>query len=257
MMIRTVLERLSRKVVLRRRLPSRLGGDQLFVSPDSALRCWKRNLDSAWGDLFAFAEEFVNKGDVVWDVGANVGMLTFPCAFRAGSAGRVIAIEPDVFLVNLLRQSASNMSPERAAVVVLPVAVSNSIGIASFHIARRGRSTNYLASLPGSSEAGGVRETVSVITVTLDWLMEQLPKPNVLKIDVEGAEFNVLAGATRLLTEAKPVILCEVSRENEDACTEILRSHGYNLYDFDNRGRGRLEKAPFSTLAINEGRRAR
>jgi FkbM family methyltransferase len=52
--------------------------------------------------LFDFSEKFARTGDVVWDVGANVGMFTFACAFRAGSSGHVVAIEPDAFLVDLL-----------------------------------------------------------------------------------------------------------------------------------------------------------
>jgi FkbM family methyltransferase len=240
-------------MVLQRRLPPRLGGDRVFVSPDSSLSYWRRNLDLVGKDLFDFAEEFVREGDVVWDVGANVGMFTFASAFCAGSSGCVVAIEPDIFLVDLLRMSAASMSENRAKVVILPAAASESLCIADFHIAKRGRSANYIATSIGSSQTGGVRETVSVIAITLDWLMERLPLPRVLKIDVETAEAIVLAGAEQLLSKAKPVILCEVSEENQNACTRILKSHGYSFFNFENRLGGKIEMAAWSTLAIVEG----
>jgi FkbM family methyltransferase len=251
-MLRTLLERLSRKRVIRRRMPARLGGDPVMVSPDSALRYWKWNLDACEKMLFDFAEEFVRSGDTVWDVGANVGMFTFAGSYRAGAAGRVVAIEADIFLADLLRRSASLASIGRANVIVLPVAVSDSLGIMEFHIAKRGRCSNYLASLSGGSQTGGVRETVQVMTVTLDWLMERLPPPRVIKIDVEGAEALVLAGANTLISKVHPVILCEISEQNVDTCSSLLKSQGYTLYDMENRSRGPIEKAAFNTLAVFE-----
>jgi FkbM family methyltransferase len=202
--------------------------------------------------LFDFAEQYVQPGDTVWDVGANVGLFTFASSYRAGAAGQVVAIEADIFLAGLLRQSVSLASSGRAKVIVLPVAVSNSLGISEFHIAKRGRCANYLASSIGRSQSGGVREVVQVMTVTLDWLMERLPPPRVLKIDVEGAEALVLAGANTLISKVRPVILCEVSGHNVDTCSSLLKSQGYTLYDMENRSRGPLEKTVYNTLAVFE-----
>jgi hypothetical protein len=83
--------------------------------------------------------------------------------------------------------------------------------------------------------------------------MGRLPPPRVLKIDVEGAEAGVLAGAARLVSEAKPVILCEVSGANAEACTRFFKSHGYSLYDLESRPRAPVPKAAWSTLAVCEG----
>ena len=251
-MIRTLLERFSRKVVLRRRMPDRLGGDAVLVSPDSALSFWRRDLDANARMLFDFAEEFVKPGHVVWDIGANVGMFTFASSFRAGASGHVVAVEADLFLAELLRKSAALASPGRSKVTVLPVAVSDTLGIAEFHIAKRGRSANYLASSSGSSQTGGVRETISVVTVTLDWLLERLPHPKVVKIDVEGAESLVLTGASTLISKVRPIVLCEVSAQAVDSCSSFFKAHGYRMYEFEARGRGPSEKATFNTLAVFE-----
>lgn len=251
-MFRSLLEKLSRNIILRQRLPSRVGGGVVFVSPDSALRYWRWDLEKATKELFDFAAEFVKEGDTVWDVGANVGMFTFASTFQAKSNGFVAAIESDTFCVDLLRRSASAKSEDRAKIMVLPAAVSDSVGIAEFHIAKRGRSVNYLASSQDSTQTGGLRETVSVMTVTLDWLSDRLPPPKVLKIDVEGAETNVLRGAEQLLSKYKPIILCEVLEYNADACTDIFHAYGYSLYNFRNRGEGKINRAVLDTLAICE-----
>jgi hypothetical protein len=99
--------------------------------------------------------------------------------------------------------------------------------------------------------AGGVRSTRLVPTVTLDWLAARFPAPDVLKIDVEGAELAVLAGGAAVLAAA-PVLICEVSAQNTAGVSGLLAEHGYTLYDGD-RGQGErvpVRAAPFNTLAI-------
>jgi FkbM family methyltransferase len=248
--LRTIAERSSRGIVLRRRLPARYGGDTLFVSPGALLKLWSPSLEHVDPELFEWAAEFISAGDVVWDIGANVGLFAFAAAGRAGTRGRVVAVEADIWLANLLRRSAGQPSKTRAPVDVLPVAVSGAVDIATFNIAERGRAANYLAEARGSSQAGGVRETQQVISVTLDWLLERFPKPNVVKIDVEGAELQVLSQATKLLATARPVILCEVRDHNAKPVTDLLHSHGYRLYDLAAYERIPVKLATFNTLAL-------
>lgn len=251
-MLRTILERISRRVVLKRRLPARVGGQYIYVSPDAALKFWKRNLDRTDPALFDWASEFINPGDVVWDVGANVGLFAFAAASKCGADGRVLAIEADLRLVEILRRSARAQSEKTASVVVLPVAVSDQVGVSEFVIAARGRSANHLAETAGSSQAGGIRETIMAMTVTLDWLLERFPAPNVLKIDVEGAEQNVLQGAQKLLAIHRPKLLCEVHDGNRQTVAEILGAHGYTMFDLEAslNERTPLELPAFNTLAV-------
>lgn len=247
-LLRTPLERMSRNLSFTRHLPRDLGAVPIVVSPAAALSFWKPRLDS---DLFEFAREFVSPGSVVWDVGANVGLFTIAAAQRAGHAGKVVSIEADIWLAAILRKSVALQPASSAPVQVLPLAVADSLGIASFNIAKRSRAANFLATSTGSSQTGGVRESVSVITVTLDWLLEQgIGAPNVLKIDVEGAEIHVLRGAERMLAEVKPIVLCEVMTASRAVVTEIFVSNGYTLYDWESKPRIRTDHATFNTLAI-------
>jgi FkbM family methyltransferase len=192
---------------------------------------------------------------VVWDLGANVGLFSFAAAGLSGPSGRILAIEPDTWLVSLLRRSATANSSRIARVDVLPVAVSDSVDVKRFHIARRGRAANYLDGF-GLTDAGGSREEQLVPTVTLDWLLERFPPPAVLKIDVEGAEPCVLRGGRRMLSEARPVVLCEVAAGNENFVTACLRGHGYDLFDAccPLGQRQSLGVAVWNTLAVPRGK---
>lgn len=250
-MIRALAERLSRNVVLRRRLPPELGSLRLFVTPGSMLAYWRRDLRRVDPTLLSVVREHIRPGDVVWDVGANVGLFGIAAAGLAGPSGRVLLVEADTWLVGLLRRSAAAARATGLHVDVLPAAASDAVGIAEFEIARRGRAANYLADAMGSTSTGGVREAQLVPTVSLDWLLERFPAPRFLKIDVEGAEDRVLRGATRLLAEARPVLLCEVTGRVRDAVTAILRQARYRLYDAEAEASARrpLESAAWNTLA--------
>jgi FkbM family methyltransferase len=197
------------------------------------------------------AQELVKPADVVWDIGANVGLFSFAAAAVSGPRGRVIAVEPDTWLVDLLRRSSRLLVPERAQVIVIPFAVSDRIDLTELHIAARGRSANFIEG-GGSSRTGGTRRTEFVISITLDWLLGILPAPQVLKIDVERLEGRLLLGASRMLTEVRPRIWCEVSTECEQVVTEILQEASYEIYDagVHHSARKPLRRAVWETLAL-------
>jgi FkbM family methyltransferase len=229
--LRTLLERLSRGRVLRRRLPPELGGRVLLVSPESAMKLWRWDLRQVDPLLFRLAREQVRPGAAVWDVGANVGLFAAAAAHFAGAAGSVLAIEADEWLAALLRRSAAPRLPGQAPIEVLSAAAAGRCGTADFCLANRGRAANHLAAVAGSDQAGGTREVRQVVTVTLDSLLDRRPPPHVVKIDVEGAELECLAGAGELLRRHRPTLICEVSPANAQEVGRLLHDSGYVLYD--------------------------
>jgi FkbM family methyltransferase len=252
MNLRRIAEILSRRVVLKRHLPVEFGGGPILVSPDSGLRYYRTNLRNADPMLFRMAAELVHRGDVIWDIGANVGLFSFAAAALAGPEGQVFAIEPDARLVNLLHRSANLRVPGRAKVIAIPAAASDSMGLGQLHIAQRGRSSNFMDRGRTGTDAGGSRSEDWVVTVTIDWLLEHLPPPQVLKIDVEGMEPAVLAGATKLLETARPRIWCEVWPGNGERVGKILQAANYNIYDAaaNSAERKPLPRAVWDTLAL-------
>ena len=166
---------------------------------------------------------------MIWDIGANVGLFSFAAAARAGSLGKVLAIEPDPWLAMLLRRSAMTHVANAAPVEVFSVAAGDSVGTAEFHIARRGRSSNFVSGF-GVTQSGGSRNSFPVMTVTLDWLAERWDKPSVIKIDVEGMDHLVLRGAGNMLA-AKPTLIMEVTQSNAAEIIRTLGTRGYKLFD--------------------------
>ncbi len=248
--MRRAIELLSRGVVIKRRLPASYGGSPLFVTPECGLRYWV----NATGDqgLLRNAAELIRPGAVVWDVGANQGVFTFAASGLAGPSGAVYAFEPDTFLVALLRRS-SKLNREGAPVEVVPCAASDALAFARFRIAARARAANSLEDVVGSSQMGGVRETQTVMTVPLDWCLDQgFRPPHVLKIDAEGAELHILRGATKLISTVRPAILIETTTANVSGVTKVLLDAGYTLLDSDAAANRRtpLPAVTWNTLAL-------
>ena len=250
MLSRTVLEQMTHGLVIRRRLPSPFYKTRIYVSSEGGLRYLRPSMADVDPTLLRLAKEVIRPGNVVWDIGANLGLFSFAAATLAGSGGYVLAVEPDVLLVRLLRRSAA-ANQAYAPVNVLPAAVSDIVGVANFHIARRNRATNHLDGF-GTGQTGGIRSTELVPTVTMDWLAGRFPIPDVVKIDVETAELKVLASAGSVL-QTSPTVICEVAGGNAEAVGNLLGGCGYTLYDGDQSADQRIPRdvAPYATLAIN------
>lgn len=75
-----------------------------------------------------------------------------------------------------------------------------------------------------------MRECILVGTIGLDALLERSFVPDLVKIDVDGAELRALQGAPRLLREIRPVIVVEVTRDREEV-GRLLSDNGYRMLD--------------------------
>ena len=248
-MIRAIIERLARERSFWRRLPAEFGKRPICVSPDAALAY----LRVGWGrseGLLDAVRKYVREGDHVWDVGGNVGVFTIAAAHLAGSNGQIVTIEADPFLASLLQRSTLHANNSDRKINILCAAASDAVGLARFMVASRGRSSSSLERSGHRSQAGGIRYYQYVPTMTLDSLLGQFAPPQVVKIDVEGAEAFVLAGAERMLSEARPRLYIEVGKEQSNTVASVLKSHGYRLYDGDADDGIELAHCAYNTFAV-------
>src|SRR5208337_2525011 len=119
---RAFAERATRRWVYARRLPPAFGSARIFVTPSAGLKFLLKPMTEADPILLRNVIELVRPGDVVWDIGANIGLFAFAAAARAGQNGQVIAFEPDTWLVQILRRSASAQPEASSPVRIVPAA---------------------------------------------------------------------------------------------------------------------------------------
>ena len=103
--LRHLAEVASRNVRFRRNLPEQFGKRTLYVSPGCGLAYWGRKLSAADEWLLGMAQELVRPGNIVWDIGANLGMFSVSSSVKAGPGGSVVAVEAATWLVDLLRRT--------------------------------------------------------------------------------------------------------------------------------------------------------
>jgi FkbM family methyltransferase len=251
--VRLLAERLFRNRVFRRRLPANFGRRPIWISPDARLRYLKPWAPGFDLQLLGYVEKYIKPRDVVLDIGGNVGEFALAAAHCAGSDGSVLTIEPDPFLANLILRTSMEPANQDIRPNVLSLACSSEVGIERFYISARGRASNALAAC-GLEDMGGTRAELLVHTTTIDSIVASWKTPSFIKIDVEGAERQVLEGATRTLTAHRPLVLVEV-RKDKDKVREILLAHGYVLFDPAASLAGPpLTECVFDTLAIPEER---
>ncbi len=178
-------------------------------------------------------------GDHVWDVGANIGYLALVAARIVGPTGRVVAFEPDAQCAAAIRANAALNG--LGQVEVVEAAAARDSGTAQLVVVRD-RLWSRLASVGDHHES---ERHVEVRTVALDDV--EGPPPTLVKIDVEGAELEVLAGMSRLLREARPLVVCEMHGLNAEFCA-AMRAAGYVVSNLD--GPERVEDAGENVHAL-------
>lgn len=250
-MFRKSVKYLTHNVIVKKNLPSRFNSTPLYVSPCSQLKYLKLGENSFDKELIDFAFNYVSETSNVWDIGANVGIFSFAAASIA-KKGSVLAVEPDIFLINLINKSKLLDENKKLNLQTLSVAISDKYDILPFLIFKKGRAINKFVTLQSSSLSED-NEIVFVPTVTLDSLLK-ISCPDLIKIDVEGAELLVLNGAKKILSEVRPIIYIEVWKQTNKDITEILRKNNYLLFSDSEQIETcqEITTCDFNTIAIPE-----
>ncbi len=156
-------------------------------------------------------QHFLGSGQVLVDVGANVGVFTVKAAKEVGNNGLVIAIEP--FIETACQLSHNIRANGYSNVRIRTFCIGRDTQHARLHL-NKGK-PNSFSLLPAGDE-----ESISVLSVSLDDLCrwENLERLDYLKIDAEGAEAAVLEGAQEAIRRFRPIVQVEVT-----ICQSALR----------------------------------
>jgi FkbM family methyltransferase len=189
-------------------------------------------------------DDLVKPGWICADVGAHRGVATALLAAATGASGRVFAFEAHPSNARKLKKRLRDCP---AKVVVENLAISDgSSETLELYAGRFKRSAEWTVE-PRTAR----RPELSVPAVSLDDYFADGPALNMVKIDVEGAEPQVLAGMTRILKEVRPALFIEFHDEVGWSGRSHLLDAGYDLFDATN-GR-RLEptdKRAYHCLAL-------
>ena len=170
-----------------------------------------------------------------WDIGANVGLYSWQVVNAAPNT-RIWLFEPDEKNLRLLRHTLAQNN--LAQVKLQPVAVANQCGTVEFLVDPVSGATGAIqndSTMDLSLHAAyGLKATRTVSCIHLDSMCEPLDHQRLLiKIDVEGAEDQVLRGASRILREVRPILFIECFERHKLTC---LSDFNYQLLDLQEGG---------------------
>lgn len=207
-----------------------LFSDVITRNKDGIFFC-KKHTSQIWG-IDTFKEprsrkyfELI-KGGTFIDVGANVGMYSVRVANRLKNKGMVVSIEPEsenfeALLKNIEVNQLKNIIPINAAC-----------------FSKNTPLKLYIAKFPGQHSLYGKGEYIKTKARKLDDILKEhkIKDVRLIKIDVEGAEVEVIKGANKTISKYKPLIIFESwDKEHFGKMKAILRREGYNIKKISNQ----------------------
>ena len=199
-------------------------------------------------NIFDFLKKALQPGMVYVDVGANIGSHAINAARIVGEEGRVFAFEADPETHRVLER---NIELNQISNVILKqTCVSDSLGTVTFY--------KHKDSAKSSIVDRGEKTSVTLPADQLDNLVPAEARIDIVKIDVEGAEINVLRGAQKIFTERPPsTVIIEVfdvrnGADKSQGIREILEGYGYIFYLFDGKSLSKFSGSAMNAFAIHK-----
>lgn len=209
---------------------------KIMMYLDGSLQVMRLNSCQKEPETVAWIEQYMLKGDVMYDVGANVGSYSFVAAAVLDGKCEVFALEPSSSTFAALSDNVrlNNLS---SVIKPLHVALSNKTELAIFNYSDTSAGAGLHAVGEAIDQVGGgflPAHRQPILAFRLDDLIEvfDLPVPNHLKIDTDGAELRVIQGAEKMLGMSElRTIFIEVN-EGLESCgfmLELLIDQGFNV----------------------------
>jgi FkbM family methyltransferase len=167
-----------------------------------------------------FFRSIIQPDDIVFDLGANVGLYSISAASRTN--GKVIAVEPALKTFELLNISASQFTN----MIAVHSAISDKSGTAFLS---HGNSCENFAISEGNETQG---EQVPLLTVDAIAATYGIEAVDIIKMDVEGHELKAIAGAEKIISNGSPIIFYEVKHGSDlhPEFIEAFENLGYDSY---------------------------
>jgi FkbM family methyltransferase len=193
--------------------------------------------------LAGFLIKNLDKGARFLDIGAHFGYFSLLASELAGREGAVVSFEPGPGIYSMLRENASHAV--HGNIVTYPHAVSDQEGELSFYELPAIYSEYSSMDLSQFENESWFRDVqpnkITVQAASIDKIVRDGFIPEMIKIDVEGAESKVIAGGARFFQQHEPYVIMEYlepARHNQGHkhAVELMRSYGYTSYAIDAGG---------------------
>lgn len=198
-------------------------GLRIWIALPEDKTIWTGTYEAEFAQALAAA---VKKDDVCLDVGGYRGFFSGVCALAGASVVHIFEPLPE----NILRIESLIGANPSLPLELHRMAIGAVVGEAEFRVMPEA-SMGKLSESNFQKEQGGAI-SLKVPVETLDHLAQAgaIPEPDVIKIDVEGAEAMVLTGGERLLGKRQPLLFLEIhSRALARECYEIMSEYGYSV----------------------------
>lgn len=187
--------------------------------------------------LARFLLKHLQPGDTFIDVGAHFGYYSLLAAMLVEKNGRVHAFEPSGSTFQILSKNVATQNN----IVLNNRVVSNTNGYVNFYEFPLFYSENNTLHIQAFEKKSWFKKNKPKITkvksTTLaNYCSTNTINPTIIKIDVEGAEYEVISGMQSIFTERHPIIIMECWNEFNPKVIAILKNHGYKSYRIDEDG---------------------
>jgi FkbM family methyltransferase len=168
---------------------------------------------------------FVPPGSAVYDIGANFGQAALHIARAVGSQGQVVSFEPVSESFRTLQRNIELNNLRQVTPVEAAVADRSGGG----WLERYRGAPDGMGRLAASPSSGAAHDAVRLVALD-DYEKMGWPRPDILKIDVEGGAHSVIDGADHVLTSVRPLIYIELhSPDEHDAVGVLQERYGYAI----------------------------
>lgn len=181
---------------------------------------------------YAWLKDSIRSGDIVYDIGANIGLYTIVSGRRVGPDGHVYAFEPHAANVpRLMRNMEINDLVSVATCISVPLADAPGYDVFVYDSLEAGNGTSGLKSAR-RNETGEGGEVKAVTSIDELLRCGVIRPPSLVKLDLKGVP-SVLRGMEGLLSsdERPRGLQVEVSDRDESEITEAMAAHGYAIVD--------------------------
>jgi len=172
-------------------------------------------------------ENQIQTDTIFFDIGANAGYFSL-LGSRIAKCGKVISFEPVPTNIETIKSHISENKINN--IIIEPIVISDKACLVEFSIEKT-NANSHISDVKIEHAVSNPLNTINVQSVTLDeFSLEKKITPNVVKMDVEGAEVKVLMGAANLLKSGNAVwIISTHSTSLYEDCKNIMQSYGYRI----------------------------